>query len=117
MEIATTRPSEMSTAAPPAECDLAVIGGGIVGLAVARELTRRRPDLKAAVRGGGGGDVRVRGAPRDPPRALRQGDRRATRGRAGAAGRARAARHRQRGPGATPPVGRGAAGDRAPLPR
>src|SRR5918992_85233 len=49
MEIATARPSEMSTAAPPAECDLAVIGGGIVGLAVARELTRRRPDLKAVV--------------------------------------------------------------------
>jgi (S)-2-hydroxyglutarate dehydrogenase len=36
-------------AAPPAECDLAVVGGGIVGLAVARELTRRRPDLKAVV--------------------------------------------------------------------
>jgi L-2-hydroxyglutarate oxidase len=35
--------------APPAECDLAVVGGGIVGLAVARELTRRRPDLKAVV--------------------------------------------------------------------
>jgi 2-hydroxyglutarate dehydrogenase len=35
--------------APPAECDLAVIGGGIVGLAVARELTRRRPDLDAVV--------------------------------------------------------------------
>jgi (S)-2-hydroxyglutarate dehydrogenase len=31
------------------ECDLAVVGGGIVGLAVARELTRRRPDLKAVV--------------------------------------------------------------------
>src|SRR5918999_3624160 len=49
MEIATARPSEMLTAAPPAECDLAVVGGGIVGLAVARELTRRRPDLKAVV--------------------------------------------------------------------
>src|SRR5918999_3174223 len=49
MEIATAGPSEMSTAAPPAECDLAVVGGGIVGLAVARELTRRRPDLKAVV--------------------------------------------------------------------
>src|SRR5918999_5489362 len=35
--------------APPAECDLAVVGGGIVGLAVARELTRRRPELKAVV--------------------------------------------------------------------
>jgi (S)-2-hydroxyglutarate dehydrogenase len=35
--------------AAPAECDLAVVGGGIVGLAVARELKRRRPDLKAVV--------------------------------------------------------------------
>ncbi|MBA3263402.1 MAG: L-2-hydroxyglutarate oxidase [Thermoleophilaceae bacterium] len=33
----------------PQECDLAVVGGGILGLAVARELTRRRPDLKAVV--------------------------------------------------------------------
>jgi L-2-hydroxyglutarate oxidase len=40
---------EAATAAPPAECDLAVVGGGIVGLAVARELTRRRPDLSAVV--------------------------------------------------------------------
>jgi (S)-2-hydroxyglutarate dehydrogenase len=31
------------------ECDLAVVGGGIVGLAVARELTRRRPGLRAVV--------------------------------------------------------------------
>ena len=28
---------------PPRECDLVVVGGGIVGLAVARELLRRRP--------------------------------------------------------------------------
>src|SRR5918999_5091998 len=42
-------PAEMPTAAPPAECDLAVVGGGIVGLAVARELTRRRPGLNAGV--------------------------------------------------------------------
>lgn len=28
---------------PPAECDIAVVGGGIVGLAVARELATRRP--------------------------------------------------------------------------
>ena len=34
---------------PPAECDLAVVGGGILGLAVARELTRRRPELSATV--------------------------------------------------------------------
>lgn len=33
----------------PAECDLAVVGGGILGLAVARELTRRRPGLSATV--------------------------------------------------------------------
>src|ERR687896_1207788 len=45
----TGRSAEMPTAVPPAECDLAVVGGGIVGLAVARELTRRRPDLKAVV--------------------------------------------------------------------
>ncbi|HTR71976.1 MAG TPA: L-2-hydroxyglutarate oxidase [Solirubrobacteraceae bacterium] len=31
------------TNGPPSSCDVAVIGGGIVGLAVARELTRRRP--------------------------------------------------------------------------
>jgi 2-hydroxyglutarate dehydrogenase len=36
-------------AGAPEEFDLAVVGGGILGLAVARELTRRRPDLKAAV--------------------------------------------------------------------
>jgi (S)-2-hydroxyglutarate dehydrogenase len=31
------------------ECELAVVGGGIVGLAVARELRRRRPDLDTVV--------------------------------------------------------------------
>jgi 2-hydroxyglutarate dehydrogenase len=31
------------SAPAPASCDLAVVGGGIVGLAVARELTRRHP--------------------------------------------------------------------------
>src|SRR5215217_1213996 len=36
-------------AAAPQECDLAVVGGGILGLAVARELTRRRPDMNAVV--------------------------------------------------------------------
>jgi (S)-2-hydroxyglutarate dehydrogenase len=35
--------------APPTECDLVVVGGGILGLAVARELTSRRPALNAAV--------------------------------------------------------------------
>ncbi|TML32632.1 MAG: FAD-dependent oxidoreductase, partial [Actinobacteria bacterium] len=29
---------------PAGECDLAVVGAGIVGLAVARELSRRHPD-------------------------------------------------------------------------
>ena len=29
------------------ECDLAVVGGGILGLAVARELQRRRPAADA----------------------------------------------------------------------
>lgn len=29
---------------PPERCDVAVVGGGIIGLAVARELQRRRPD-------------------------------------------------------------------------
>jgi (S)-2-hydroxyglutarate dehydrogenase len=43
-----SKPADMP-AAPPAECDLAVVGGGIVGLAVARELKRRRPDLDAVV--------------------------------------------------------------------
>jgi len=35
--------------APPAECDLVVVGAGILGLAVARELTARRPELSAVV--------------------------------------------------------------------
>ena len=34
---------------PPRECDLAVVGGGIVGLAVARELLRRRPIARLCV--------------------------------------------------------------------
>jgi (S)-2-hydroxyglutarate dehydrogenase len=36
-------------AVAPEECDLVVVGGGILGLAVARELTRRRPALNAVV--------------------------------------------------------------------
>jgi L-2-hydroxyglutarate oxidase len=35
--------------AAPGECDLAVVGGGILGLGVARELHRRRPDRSVAV--------------------------------------------------------------------
>ncbi len=34
---------------PPAECDLAVIGGGILGQAVARELLTRRPGARLCV--------------------------------------------------------------------
>jgi L-2-hydroxyglutarate oxidase len=34
---------------PPARCDIAIVGGGIVGLAVARELTRRQPQLSLCV--------------------------------------------------------------------
>ena len=34
---------------PPAECDLAVVGAGILGLTVARELTRRQPNLRTVV--------------------------------------------------------------------
>jgi L-2-hydroxyglutarate oxidase len=33
----------------PTSCDLAVVGGGILGLAVARELTLRRPELSLCV--------------------------------------------------------------------
>jgi 2-hydroxyglutarate dehydrogenase len=36
-------------AAVPTDCDLAVVGGGIVGLATARELLRRRPGAKLVV--------------------------------------------------------------------
>jgi (S)-2-hydroxyglutarate dehydrogenase len=36
-------------AEPPRECDLVVVGAGIVGLAVARELTRRHPDAAVSV--------------------------------------------------------------------
>jgi len=36
-------------AAAPPDCDLAVAGGGILGLAVARELLRRRPDASVTV--------------------------------------------------------------------
>lgn len=36
-------------ASAPARCDMAVVGGGIVGLAVARELTRRHPRASICV--------------------------------------------------------------------
>jgi 2-hydroxyglutarate dehydrogenase len=41
--------AEPTFAAPPARCDVAVVGGGIVGLAVARELTRRHPRASVCV--------------------------------------------------------------------
>jgi 2-hydroxyglutarate dehydrogenase len=41
--------SAASAAEPAAECDLAVVGGGILGLAVARELLRRRPGARLQV--------------------------------------------------------------------
>jgi (S)-2-hydroxyglutarate dehydrogenase len=34
---------------PPERCDIAVVGAGIIGLAVARELTRRRPGASVCV--------------------------------------------------------------------
>jgi 2-hydroxyglutarate dehydrogenase len=37
------------TSQPPAECDIAVVGGGIVGQAVARELLSRRPGARVCV--------------------------------------------------------------------
>ena len=39
----------MAPAAPPARCDLVVVGGGIVGLATARELLARHPGLSLLV--------------------------------------------------------------------
>ncbi len=42
-------PGQIPFAQPPATCDLAIVGGGIVGLAVARELTRRHPRASVCV--------------------------------------------------------------------
>jgi 2-hydroxyglutarate dehydrogenase len=39
----------MTPADPSGECDVAVVGGGIVGLATARELQRRDPDARIVV--------------------------------------------------------------------
>ncbi len=47
MGSAQPQPSDLRSA--PARCDLAVVGGGIVGLAVARELTRRYPQSSICV--------------------------------------------------------------------
>ena len=65
--------SGLTMAVAPEECDLAVVGGGILGLAVARELNRRRPGLSAVgARGGPGGGRRAdrRQQRRDPRRHL-----------------------------------------------
>ena len=39
----------LPSARAPSRCDLAIVGGGIVGLAVARELTRRHPRASVCV--------------------------------------------------------------------
>jgi (S)-2-hydroxyglutarate dehydrogenase len=46
---AGTLASMSPAAAAPDQCDVVVVGAGIVGLAVARELTERQPDLRVAV--------------------------------------------------------------------
>lgn len=43
------RPPVSTDREPPTECDLAVVGGGIVGLAVARELLIRHPGARLCV--------------------------------------------------------------------
>lgn len=40
---------ELQETQPPAECDLAVVGGGILGVAVARELIARHPGARVCV--------------------------------------------------------------------
>jgi L-2-hydroxyglutarate oxidase len=40
---------------PPRECDLAIVGGGILGTAVARELLKRRPGARLCLLEGEGG--------------------------------------------------------------
>ena len=47
-ELASHADTEPASQAP-SRCDLAIVGGGIVGLAVARELTRRHPRLSVCV--------------------------------------------------------------------
>jgi 2-hydroxyglutarate dehydrogenase len=42
-------PTPTPTSAPPERCDLAIVGGGIVGLAVARELLSRNPQASVCV--------------------------------------------------------------------
>ena len=45
----TVTPTQHPDASPPETCDLAIVGGGIIGLAVARELIRRRPQASVCV--------------------------------------------------------------------
>jgi L-2-hydroxyglutarate oxidase len=45
----TPAPERSHDTPAPERCDLAVVGGGIVGLALARELTRRRPSASLCV--------------------------------------------------------------------
>jgi (S)-2-hydroxyglutarate dehydrogenase len=42
-------PTEVTSSEAPPRCELAIVGGGIVGLALARELTRRHPRLSVCV--------------------------------------------------------------------
>lgn len=42
-------PPSAAATAPAAACDFAVVGGGLIGLAVARELARRRPGCSISV--------------------------------------------------------------------
>ena len=42
-------PVTVTTEQPPAKCDVVVVGGGILGLATARELLSRRPGARLAV--------------------------------------------------------------------
>jgi len=47
--LSSRREQASRSEAPPAECDIAVVGGGIVGQAVARELLARRPGARLCV--------------------------------------------------------------------
>jgi L-2-hydroxyglutarate oxidase len=42
-------PDPLPSTQPPSRCDFAVVGGGIIGLAVARELTKRHPRASVCV--------------------------------------------------------------------
>ena len=43
------RPLSVSSVRKQSEVDICVVGGGIIGLATARELNKRHPDLKLTV--------------------------------------------------------------------